>query len=169
MRCGIRPLLVLALAALPACVVPVEPEWTDPPPNDPPTIQSSTPPVGAVLVADPASSKAMSVSVVVADQNTQDKLYLRWLIDYPAVQGEVSHLAYPLALAPEGTVAREAVSFAPSCTDDQIPPGTATHRLMLAVSDRPFAPIDESSQTALDQVTNGFLVEAVWLFTLTCP
>jgi hypothetical protein len=169
MRCCIRRLLVFALAALPACVVPVEPEWTDPPPNDPPTIQSTTPPVGAVLIADPAGSKAMSVSVVLADHNTQDNLYLRWLIDYPPVPAEVSHVAYGLTLAPEGTVARATTSFAPSCADDRLPPGNATHRLMLAVSDRPFAPVDDSAQTGLDQITDGFLVEAVWLFALTCP
>jgi hypothetical protein len=152
------------LATLTACVVPVGPEWSDPPTNDPPTLRSAVPPVGQILV-----EPGLTVTVVLADQNTQDKLYLRWLIDYPPFQPDVSRLAHELTLPPEGKIARPAASFAPNCTDDHIAAGTTSHRLMLAVSDRPFVG-DSQGEGALDQVpAGGYLIQAVWPFTLSCP
>lgn len=159
-----RLVFAALLAPLAACVIPVGPEWTDPPTNAPPTVLSSQPPVGQILV-----EPALTVTVVLGDANTQDKLYLRWLIDYPPYQPDVYQLAHELTLAPEGKVARSGTSFAPNCTDDQLATGTASHRLLLAVSDRPFV-TDSQGEGALDQLAAGGLgVEALWPFTMTCP
>jgi hypothetical protein len=151
------------------CVVPVGPEWTDPQNDYPPTIGSATPPVGSVLTNDPDASQPLTVEVVLSDQNTRDALYLRWIIDYPPYVDGVSRLAQEWTLPGGDNMDRPSVYFAPNCKDDQIASGFSNHRLLLAVADRKFAPLDPSS-TSLDAVPPGnFLVEGAWQFTLDCP
>jgi len=150
------------------CVVPVGPEWTDPHGECPPTIRSASPPVGAIF--DPDASALQFFEVVLADQNTRDNLYIRWIIDYPPYVDGVSRVV-PFNPLPGGdTVERPAVRYAPSCKDDQIAPGFSNHRLLLAVSDRPFA--YDSGDGLLrypDTPSSGsFIVEAAWQFNLDC-
>jgi hypothetical protein len=160
---------LLALAALGGCVVPVGPEWTDPESNYPPTIYSASPPVGSILAPDPVAGTPSVVDVMLADENTDDDLFVRWLIDYPPFDEAVSRLAYQTTQPGGGEVVRPRLSFAPSCGDHQIAPGFGSHRLMMAVSDRPFLGVDPG-QPVLDGVLAGNSVaRAVWQFELLCP
>jgi hypothetical protein len=169
MRTFHLPALLPLLAGLAGCVVPVGPEWTDPAKNYPPTLASATPAIGTVLTLAPDAGGTLTVDVVLADQNKQDKLYLRWIIDYPPFVDGVSHLAYPITLPGGGQIERPLFTFTPSCSDDKIAPSFTNHRLMLAVSDRPFV-MDEPGQTVLDKVQDGSSpVEAVWPFEMDCP
>jgi hypothetical protein len=156
------------LAGLQACVVPVSPEWTDPQGNVPPTLHSAAPAVGSVLVLDPDAGEPLAVQVVLADQNTRDNLYTRFIIDYPPWVDGVSRVALPTVLPGGNEVQRPALRFAPNCNDDHIARGFANHRLLLAFSDRPFVG-DDPAQAAPDAVPAGnFLVEASWQFELDC-
>jgi hypothetical protein len=162
--------LAAGLAVISGCVVPVEPEWSDPDRNYPPTVASATPAVGTALgqKAD-GGGPAVEVAVVLADQNAGDKLYLRWIIDYPPWTSDslVSHEV----IKPGGeAVSRTPETFAAECAADRLSRSVSDHRLLLAVSDRPFLySVEESSAGAPpDAVGGGFLVEAVWPFTLSC-
>ena len=161
------------LAALPlwisACVVPVAPQFEDPPGNSPPYVVSSVPPAGAVLPASAdASGNALTITVTLGDPNLEDFLVARWLIDYPPYD-ESSRMAPEIRLPRSGQVNREPITFAPSCADDQIAPGTASHRVTLSVADRAFLPPDESD-LRLDSVSApGFVVRTTWIVNLACP
>ena len=162
------------LAALPlwisACVVPVAPQFEDPPGNSPPYLVSSVPPAGAVLPASAdASGDALTITVTLGDPNLEDLLVARWLIDYPPYDASTSRAAPDIRLPPSGQVSREPITFAPSCVDDQISPGPASHRVTLSVADRPFLPPDESD-LRLDSVSApGFVVRTTWIVNLACP
>jgi len=161
--------LCVALGAAMGCVVPVGPEWTDPQGNYPPTITSASPPIGSVLSMDPDGGEPLAVEVDLADQNTQDQLYVRWIIDYPPYVEGQSHIALPLILPGGQQIDRSPILFTPNCMDDQIARRMSDHRLLLAVSDRPFAP-EGPSQGDLVLVQKGnFLVEAAWQFEIDCP
>jgi hypothetical protein len=163
------PALLPLLAGLAGCVVPVGPEWTDPAKNYPPTIASATPAIGTVLTLAPDAGGPLTVDVVLADQNTSDKLYFRWIIDYPPFVDGVSHLARPDTLPGGNQIQRGHLLLPLNCTDDRIAPGFTNHRLMLAASDRPFV-MDEPGQTVLDKVQDGSSpIEAVWPFEMDCP
>jgi len=165
-------LLTGSLAALfgtaSGCVVPVGPKWSDPETNHPPTIASANPAVGTVLgrSADGGSSGQVEVEVVLADQNTSDNLYLRWIVDYPPYTAGKTVVALETAQPGGDTIVRTAVIFAPDCAS--IHSRTlADHRLLLAVSDRPFgSDVNSSTPSAVDN--GNYLVEAVWPFTLNC-
>jgi hypothetical protein len=157
------PALLLALSS---CVVPIGPEWTDPQVNAPPTISLANPPVGSVLDFSVNGNAPLGVEIVLADENTQDTLYLRWLIDYPPDANVPGRLALSQTLPGGNQTQRPSVRFAPTCSDIAISPDMPTHRLLLAASDRPF--VDDPQ--ALDLVPDGnYRVEAAWSFSLTCP
>jgi len=159
--------LGVLLAGAGGCVVPIGPEWSDPQKQYPPTIPSANPPIGSVVDAE--SGSAPVFEVVVEDQNTQDQLYLRWLIDYPPYQDGLTRIYEAPTLPPSGSARRPSVLFAPSCNDDSIAKGFPNHRLLLAVSDRPFVS-DAHSGVSLDVPSaGGAVVEAAWQFTMTCP
>jgi hypothetical protein len=163
---AVLPLLV----ALSGCVVPAGPEWTDPESNFPPTISAATPPVGSILGLGVDGGASLTVEVVLADQNTQDNLYVRWIIDYPPYRDEITRmgLAQP-PLPSEDQILRSRILFTPSCTDDQIAHGFSSHRLLLAVSDRPFKFDSFNSTDFPDDVPSGnFRVEGSWQFELDC-
>ena len=161
-----RRALPALLLAISSCVVPVGPEWSDPASNSPPTISYANPAFGSILDFGTAGNAAMGLEVVLADPNANDSLYIRWIIDYPPYVDGVSRVALPLTLPGGDQVKRAPIRFAPNCSDDTISHDFANHRLLLAVSDRPFS--DDTSQI-LDGVTNGYLVEGSWIFTLDCP
>ncbi len=166
-RISLALLVLLGTGA--GCVVPVGPKWTDPQSNYPPTLDSAVPPMGSILASDTDGGAAPGVEVWLADQNTGDKLYVRWIIDYPPfVAGRTRIAALPLILPPADEPERPAISFTPNCSDDQIAHGSSNHRLLLVVSDRPFSS-DDPNQTTPDQVPAGnFRVEASWQFVLDC-
>lgn len=150
---------LLPLLTLSGCVVPAGPEWVDPQTNVPPSIVSAYPPVGSVLTNDSEAGTQASVQVTLADQNSADTLYVRWIVDYPPYVDGTSRIALPQSL-PGRSVVRDPIAFAPSCGD--VVHDLASHRLLLAVSDRPFA------NNNSDLPSNGYLLEAAWTFTLSC-
>jgi hypothetical protein len=156
------PVLLLAISG---CVVPAGPEWSDPEGNRPPTISDATPAIGSILDFATTGNAALGLEVVLADPDTKDRLYVRWIIDYPPYVDGVSHVALPVSLPGGDSVNRAPIRFAPNCSDDAISHDFSNHRLLLAVSDRPF----NDDPQILDGVTNGFLVEGSWIFTLDCP
>ena len=164
------PAFSMLLLAFSGCVVPVGPEWTDPQSNVPPTIDNANPPIGSNLAMDAGADAQLLFEVVLADQNTQDKLYARWIIDYPPWDDGISRIALPHGQPGGNQVQRPPISYAPSCSDDTLSHASSNHRLLLAVSDRPFAydpPFSKSFPP--DQVSSGLLVEGSWQFVLVCP
>jgi hypothetical protein len=158
--------LVPLLAGLSACVVPVGPEWTDPQVNYPPTIRSAAPATGSVLSLAPDASGPLAVLVVLADQNTKDRLYTRWIIDYPPFIDSVTQVPLITDLPGGSEIERPPLYFAPNCIDHRIASGFSNHRLLFAASDRPF---DDTNQEEPDKVLEGnFLVTSTWQFEMSC-
>jgi hypothetical protein len=164
---GHRLAFLTLLPMVAACVVPVGPKWTDPQVNAPPTLSSANPAVGSILDFSAGGNAPLGVEVVLADQNTQDTLYLRWIIDYPPYVEGPSHVAMAQIQPGGNQIPRPSVRFAPNCSDEAISRDPPIHRLLLAASDRPF--LDDDPH-ALDRVPDGnYRVEAAWSFSLTCP
>lgn len=160
-------LLAVPIVICAGCVVPMGPKWYDPEGNSPPVIASAVPAIGTVLDMAVDGGVPLGVRVVIADANTSDRIYARWIIDYPPYQDGQTHVALRAVLPPAEEAQREPIEFSPNCSDDQIARGFAAHRLLLAVSDRPFSDEDASKP---DAVADGnFLVEGSWAFDLDCP
>ena len=163
--------VVLALlSGLSSCVIPTAPRWSDPQSNYPPDVRYATPPIGSILgpTNRDGGTASLTFEVRLGDPNTQDKLYLHWLIDFPPYEDGISQLFASPTLPGGNTVERAPVRFVPDCLADNITRNFPTHRLLLAVADRPFLG-DEASQPNANATTDeGFVVEGAWQFELDC-
>ena len=166
----LRASFCTVVAALPllasACVLPVGPEFEDPPGNVAPYVASSNPPEGAVL-----ADASPTIEVVLGDANHEDVLRGRWFIDYPVFDSSITREVQEFRLPTTGKAERGKVLYAPNCANDHIAPGVATHRVTLSVADRPFLPEDQApAALRLDSVPGeGFVVRATWILDLVCP
>jgi hypothetical protein len=163
---GLRRWLVALSLLTSACVLPVGPQFEDPPGNAAPYLASSNPPQGAIL-----SGSSTTIEVVLGDANQEDVLVGRWFIDYPPFDSSMTRMAEEFRLPGTGRAERSKVRFAPSCADDQIALGLSSHRVTLSVADRPFLPPEQSSpDLRFDSVpSEGFALRATWILNLTCP
>jgi hypothetical protein len=151
------------------CVIPVGPDWEEPEPNYPPYVVSSNPMVGDIFTPG-TSVENREISVTLLDQNLNDNLSVRFLIDYPGVDtGRV--LLQPI-LPPTGVAERGPVRVQPRCGNQNGGIGPGQHRLMMAVADRPFldafAGDDVDPEAPLDSVPpEARRIRASWF--VFCP
>jgi len=158
----------LALVAASGCVVPVGPKWSDPDSNYPPIIALANPPEGTPLgrSSDGGASVQVEVEVVLSDQNQADNLYLRWIVDYPPYVAGKTVGALENIKPGGDSVLRTPETFSPDCATIGSR-SLAEHRLLLAVSDRPFASALTSQAPDAIEGSN-YRIEAFWPFTLNC-
>jgi hypothetical protein len=124
-----------ALALTPACVIPLSPEFEENP-NLPPFAVNVSPAIGSAL----SEGQKQEFAVTIEDPNPKDKLYVRWIIDYPPLDQGSTRLQAFEALEPSpGGINRHTLpTFTPSCLLNMITPSRTLHQLQLAVADRPF-------------------------------
>jgi hypothetical protein len=152
--------VLLVVAALPACVIPLAPDFQDPPAtqNLPPQIVSETPAAGSI-------TPTPAFSVTVADPNG-DVVYLHWLSDFPPYVPGVSALLFAKQTSVSTVDANGRpidVPLKPEMFDcDQLSSGIAQHRITVIVSDRDFTgPADVPPGAGTDSVS--------WGLVLQCP
>jgi hypothetical protein len=153
--------VIAALAG--GCVIPVGPQFDNPEDNYPPYVVTSMPPVGDIFT--PGDRE---IVVTLSDQNLNDNLFIRFLIDYPG--NPAARLLLPTQLPPTGELERGTVRVQPRCDDVGV--GSGQHRLMMAVADRPFlntfAGDDVDPEAPLDSVPEGAKrIRVFWI--LFCP
>jgi hypothetical protein len=150
------------------CVIPLAPDFSDPDPNYPPYIVTSDPGAGEPFAG------TRQLSVTLADPNLGDRLYVRWLYDYPPHNREFSRFGVELELPPTGSVVRNPLPpFQPDCDKHNIASGLTQHRLLLSVSDRPFLGDSDSDtvppENRLDSIPDGAQrLRATWYVNLEC-
>src|SRR5256885_16498538 len=133
---GYRLALLFATSTtMSACVIPVAPQFDDPEQNFPPFVVTSDPGVGEIFTPgqDETGMATRVIVVTLGDQNLNDPLYLRWLLDYPSTDPDGGQLLIVAQLPPSGRPDRSPARFVPTCPIR----GTNTHRLVLSGSHRP--------------------------------
>jgi hypothetical protein len=156
------------------CVVPVGPKFEDDP-NYAPYIVAATPTRGSNVPTIDEDAPEPAFSVIVADPNVNDVLYVRWIVDYPKYDPHITATPVRLEVPPNGAVVRDkvaALQFTPDCILNNIAQGIAQHRLTFAVADRDFLRPDRttlSDEGRLDSVSEGgYSVRANWTFNMDC-
>jgi hypothetical protein len=159
-----RKLLLLLLASpISACIIPVGPEFQDPPggPNSPPFLISESPDEGTVMVG----ATAMFV-VTVGDFNVNDTIFVSWITEFPppvpAPSGTVFVRTDEPRPAAAGSFVREPAIFSPNCT--QVNNAASTHHITAAISDRPFIASD-----SLITESNVHAQLVIWTWEWNCP
>jgi hypothetical protein len=150
-----------------ACVLPLAPEFEDPPAaqNFAPLIVDSFPVNGAVV-------STPMFRVTVDDPNVADVLYVRWIADFPPFNDSSRRLGDDVKLPPPATgMFRPDVVLNVDCTLHALARTTTTHQIMVVVADRPFRPPDQ--ETSLDRKLTSLPIgapraEAHWTLNLEC-
>jgi hypothetical protein len=160
---------VLLAGLASGCVIPVGPHFDDPEANYPPYVVSSNPVVGEIFTPG-MTDQDRELTVTLSDQNLNDNLSVRFLIDYPGTDTSTAHLFYLATLAATGMPERGALRMRPQC--DRIGIGPGMHRMMMSVSDRPFldalAGDDVDPEAPLDSVPDeAKRIRVSWI--LFCP
>jgi hypothetical protein len=165
---------LLAVAWLSGCVVPISPDFTDPPvaQNFPPQLlaDTATPP----FLVETAITK---FSVTVTDPNGGDDLYVRWYVDYPPVSPSFTRALF----APITTILHRAdgaqqftqIDMMVDCTRDVLSSAIPRHQIAVLVGDRDFAPeagdltLLKPDPTMLKDGSHAVL--AGWFLDKQCP
>jgi hypothetical protein len=156
--------LLLGAALLPACVVPLGPDFQNPPvaQNSPPLIGSEIPQFGAEWTNS-------TFQVTVTDLNGGDDLFVRWVSDYPPITSMTRALFAPVTTIPhrvDGAQQYTPIQMTVDCVRDFIPRGITRHQIEVMVGDDDFAP----ESTDLTLLKNGSHAStASWVLDRQCP
>jgi hypothetical protein len=159
-----------------ACVLPVAPEFQDPPAavNFAPVIQDTVPPIG--MIVDGIPTRVPTFTVSVSDPNLGDNLHVRFLADYPPDTANTRDLLRDREIdhRTDGKPILMDVSVSPSCDADNLAK-IPQHQIMAIVADRPFddspPPVGMTADLTklLDPDGHGKKVMATWTLNLECP
>jgi hypothetical protein len=153
-------LLLLVASPISACIIPAGPEFQDPAgvPDSPPYLVSESPDEGMIVVGDDP------FSVTPGDVNVNDRIYVKWITEYPPNIVNVTNDLVTDVIQPpaNGTPVRRASEFIPLCT--RVNPLVTTHQIVAAISDRPFT---STGLLTTDSSIPPLLVMLTW--QKTCP
>jgi hypothetical protein len=156
----------LCFALVPACVLPIGPQFQDPPAtaNVAPEIFNADPPLGSVVTVP-------RFLVTVSDPNLGDDLLVRFIADFPPYTSNTKVLKEtPVPHRADGTPLRQDVPVEPNCLLNSLAK-IPQHQIMVVVSDRGFAdPVDPlSKQIDLTRIPDdGRKIVASWTLDLEC-
>jgi hypothetical protein len=164
-RPGRLPLLLVALlpaAALPACVIPLAPDFQDPPAqqNFAPQLLATSPDQGSVV-------NTRTFRITVTDPNPGNNLYIRWYADFPPRQAATRDVFADFGIIqprPDGTVQTTTVDATADCQGDSLLPGIPEHTITVVVSDQDFGP-----SGAVTPFDGNHEASASWSLLLQCP
>ena len=160
-----KALLVSLLFASSACIIPVVPEFVEPPAaqNFPPQILNPMPAFGIVSGNRPDNS----FSAVLLEINPGDSLHVRWIADIRPDGSTNRSLGRDQDVVPraDGEALEVPTMVEVTCEGDFLAKTIEIHTIHLLVGDRDFA--NDSDPRRLD---NGqAAVEAIWTWVFRCP
>jgi hypothetical protein len=174
-RMLLRSAGICLISAMSACVLPIAPEFQDPPasPNFSPQILSASPDIGSIVTA-PSPTTIPTFIVTVTDPNFGDTLHVRWLADYPPSTANTRTLTRDQTFPPNsnGGAVNGSSMVIPNCNADNLA-RIPQHQIMMVVGDRMFddSPPPQGMLPDLTKLqgTDGLKAIATWVLNLECP
>jgi hypothetical protein len=157
------------VAAMSACVLPIAPEFQDPPAaaNYAPQILDSDPPLGSLLVR--TSTNVPTFRVTVSDPNVGDDLHVRFLADFPPKTTNTRTLTadHVVTHKADGTRLNDDVSVVPGCDTFNLS-NIPVHQIMVIVADRKYldAPPAPGLPVDLTKLADDAGLEVIGSWTL---
>jgi hypothetical protein len=156
----------LTLASMSACVLPLAPEFQDPPTsqNTPPIIQVSDPLLGSIVTGPNATP---IFRVTVTDQNSADTLVVRWIADYPPYDPALTRQIQDQQIPPSPNGTPQDSTITLSCFDS-LSTTLAEHQVFVVVADRPFVQQTTNPPDFTQVEPGGFAVTGSWIWVHQC-
>jgi hypothetical protein len=164
-RMLLRSAGICLVSVMSACVLPIAPEF-----QDPPASQNFAP---EILDTDPVAGSIVSVTgtvptfhVLVTDPNVGDDLQVRWIADYPPFVNGKTSVIVTTPVPSSGTVQIHDVTHQPNCVIDHLAP-TSTHQFFVVVADRMF--LDPGTPVDVERLPkDGLKNSRSWILNLDC-
>ena len=167
--------LLASASSMSACIIPVAPNFQDPPsvPDTVPYLSGFVPTSVEIITFVPPS---MPFSAIVTDQNVNARLRYRWAIDYPPFVAGVTAFTDQMEISPslDGQPIKKQVTEPVTC--DLVMNVSGTHRVELIVADRDFKDsstpgltTDNQLDSIIDPAGTGHVVRGAWTVVMSCP
>jgi hypothetical protein len=174
--------VLLASASSMSCIIPVGPEFQDPPqgPDIPPYIHDVTPAsIGSVYTVLDPTGQGKQFTAFVLEATVGDFVYYRWVFDYPPYTSGTTVFGNDGMISPrtDGQPIDQQLLQQVNCGRViSIGSSSPNHQLDLIVANRPFLPMDSPGLTAEDNLDSiddptrtGSVVRATWIVNMVCP
>jgi hypothetical protein len=159
--------LITLVPQMSACVLPIGPEFQDPPTSEnfAPFFRTVAPDIGSIVM-DPM------FDVTVTDPNVGDDLYYRWMADFPPYSDNTRTLQATTKVphSADGTPLFAALTMKPDCKLYNLAK-LPQHQILLVVADRPFDPLQPTPTQSVDYTrvpSEGRKVIATWTLQMEC-
>jgi hypothetical protein len=158
-----------------ACIIPVAPEFQDPPSQPDPGLMvfGFDPAVGAVEVLPVTPQGQPSFLARVSDGNVNDYIYVLWTVDYNSSEPDMvpPYQVRPPPIPPPlpGQMLNQPLEQSFFCPLPWTPsPTTTSHVLELIVANRPLL-TSPTLDTIDDPSGTGSVIHGFWTFVINCP
>ncbi len=160
-----------------ACIIPVAPNFQDPPsPPDPPPYLSNPNPKNFNDIVSVPVPAGQTFSATVKDPDVEAKLNYRWVLDYPPFIRDVTLTGNQgsITAPPDGQPINMPLSQPIDCNfvNTTLAPSDGKHQLELIVANRTFstspALTPDDQLDSIDDST-GSVVRATWTIVISCP
>lgn len=157
---------ICLLFIMSACVLPIAPEFQDPPAsqNFAPFFIDTTPLAGSIVTASP---KVPPFTVVVGDPNLGDSLVVRWIADFSPQSDLTSAMETDQVPQSAGGQSNSGqVTINPNCALHHLA-RIATHQIKAVVADRQF--LDPGTPIDFERLpVDGLKDSRTWILNLDC-
>jgi hypothetical protein len=163
LRTSLKLLLLLALSSsTPACVLPISPEFQDPPgaPNAAPEITGSNFFPGAQVVA----TTMQTFSFTISDPNGSATLYVRWVADVDPFSANARIIERNIPFPPNADGSPQVSPVQETIFCNNLASGP-THQIVAAVADHPFRDDINNDYLAVSDTGKKSIIP--WTLTLT--
>jgi hypothetical protein len=168
-----RLVVLTAASSMSACIIPVGPDFQDPPPQpgSPPSISATAQyPFGSINTFQPPATGQLppQFSANVTESDVGVPVYYRWIFDFPPWSSSTQKgNDLPISAHVDGTPINQTVYQPIDCSSIGLTsrPSNGEHRLELAVSESSFEGIP-NLDTPMDGTQPAI---QNWIIVISCP
>ena len=164
-RCAGVAGLATLLSSMPACIIPVAPDFQDPvsSPEVAPWIHDPVPVFNSSVSVDPKHPGVITVQVT--DPNIGDQLYQRWIVNFPETNPTLQTVTVLDSTISRGDLPTGVAETTVHCGDSWTL-NPAEQQIELIVADGPFADTSQHDEVGDPSTERAY---ASWNLFFQCP
>jgi hypothetical protein len=169
--CLVRVLLLAAVSSMSACIIPLAPDFQDPPPDPqgaPYFVDGSATPAFGALAPPLTPTRPLEFYVYVGASSPGTTLWWRWALDYPPFMSGITFAPPQQPLSPPASGQPGRIDITLDCTDNANPSVGLEHQLFLLVANQPFIVTSPPTLDTVADPTPDSVISNSWPVDISC-